>query len=43
MLFQFQDILFDLNTAKPVENVCGCFVLPIRFSNDDWDDLDDEE
>lgn len=36
-------LLFDLNTAKPVENVNGFFVMPERFSNDGWDDFDAEE
>lgn len=38
-------LLFDLNTAKPVENVCGYFVLPecLTDSDDGWDGFDDEE
>ena len=37
-------LLFDLNTAKSVENVTGCFVVPECLTeDDDWDEFDEEE
>lgn len=36
-------LLFDLNTAKPVESVCGCFIVPECLTDDDWDDFDEED